>query len=301
MRIFARIEWPTVLLFLVAYAAWGFAVFRLPEVALWPAIGVAAIVIALHSSLQHEAMHGHPTEWPAANTALAWPPLTMVIPWLRFRDTHLDHHRDAFLTDPYDDPETNFMDLTEWNRLPRALQVLRLANNTLAGRLILGPLIGTACFLRSELRAARTDARVARGWLWHLPAAAAVAAAVAVSPMPVWGYALAVYGALALLRIRTFLEHQAHQAARARSVIIEDRGPLALLFLNNNLHAVHHAHPGLAWYRLPAFYRAHRDRFLTMNEGYRFASYAEVFRDHFFRRKDPVAHPLLVRGRTTGH
>ena len=82
---------------------------------------------------------------------------------------------------------------------------------------------------------------------------------------------------------------------RGRSVIIEDRGPLAFLFLNNNLHAVHHAHPRVAWYRLPALYRARRERFLAMNEGYRFASYAHVFRGYLFRQKDPVPHPL--RGR----
>jgi hypothetical protein len=31
---------------------------------------------------------------------------------------------------------------------------------------------------------------------------------------------------------------------------------------------------------------------LRRNDGYRFASYAEVFRRYFWRAKDPVAHPL---------
>jgi fatty acid desaturase len=65
-----------------------------------------------------------------------------------------------------------------------------------------------------------------------------------------------------LLRIRTFLEHRAHEAARARTVIIEDRGPLSVLFLNNNFHAVHHMHPAVPWYRLPAVYRANRAHYL---------------------------------------
>lgn len=292
---FARIEWPTVLLFLATYGVLAWAVFWLSDAAQWPAIILSAFAIALHSSLQHEASHGHPTQWRKVNTALAWPPLTLVIPWLRFRDTHLDHHRDATLTDPYEDPETHFMDPAAWDRLPGVVRALLLVNNTLAGRLTLGPLIGTARFLRSEWLQRRIDPRIARGWLWHLPALAAVVTLVALSPMPLWAYALAVYLALALLRVRTFLEHQAHEAARGRSVIIEDRGPFAFLFLNNNLHAVHHAHPGLAWYRLPAFYRRHRARFLRMNGGYRFASYREVFRAYFLSRKDPVAHPLILR------
>jgi fatty acid desaturase len=113
--------------------------------------------------------------------------------------------------------------------------------------------------------------------------------------MPVWAYLLAAYLGVSLLKIRTFLEHQAHERARGRTVIIEDRGPLALLFLNNNLHVVHHAHPRVPWYRLPALYRANRARFLGMNEGYRFGSYGEIFTRYLLRAKDPVPHPLLRR------
>ena len=34
-------------------------------------------------------------------------------------------------------------------------------------------------------------------------------------------------------------------------MIIEDRGPLSLLFLNNNYHVIHHIHPRVPWYKLP--------------------------------------------------
>jgi len=95
-----------------------------------------------------------------------------------------------------------------------------------------------------------------------------------------------------VLKIRTFLEHQAHERARGRTVIIEDRGPLAFLFLNNNLHVVHHMHPKLPWYRLPKIYFNNREKYLARNDGYRYASYAEIFRRHLIRAKDPVPHPL---------
>jgi len=113
-----------------------------------------------------------------------------------------------------------------------------------------------------------------------------------VATVPFWQYLLAAYLGLSLLKIRTFLEHRAHEKAAGRSVIIEDRGPLALLFLNNNFHAVHHASPRVAWYRLPELYRARRDEVLRRNRGYVYGSYAEVFARHLLRAKDPVAHPL---------
>ena len=75
-------------------------------------------------------------------------------------------------------------------------------------------------------------------------------------------------------------------------MIIEDRGPLALLFLNNNLHVVHHMHPEVPWYRLPALYAARRAHYLRRNGGYRYRSYTEGIRAHFLRAKDPVPHPL---------
>lgn len=292
MRSLLKIEWPTVALFLFAYAVWTCAVFWLADITLWLAVPVAAVAIALHGSLQHEAIHGHPTPWVWVNTGLAWPPLALVVPYLRFRDTHLDHHRDANLTDPYDDPESHFMTRADWYRLAVPLRRVLNLNNTLAGRLLLGPVIGTVCFLRSDWRQRKSDERILPGWLWHIAAVAAVLLLVGFSAMPLWAYLISAYASLALLRIRTFLEHQAHEQARARSVIIEDRGPLALLFLNNNLHAVHHAHPQVAWYDLPALYRAHKERFVAMNGGYRFASYTEVFRRFLFARKDPVVHPL---------
>ena len=126
----------------------------------------------------------------------------------------------------------------------------------------------------------------------HLPGALAVLALIRVSPLPLWGYAVALYLSLAVLRIRTFLEHRAHVRASGRTVIIEDRGPLALLFLNNNLHVVHHMHPKVAWYRLPALFEGNRAQFLRRNDGYYYPSYGAVFRAHFWRAKDPVAHPL---------
>jgi fatty acid desaturase len=287
------IEWPTLTLIAGCYCVWALAVFWLA--AHWPvlAVIVAAIAIAQQSSLQHEAIHGHPTRLEWLNVALVAPALSLCVPYLRFRDTHLAHHTDETLTDPYDDPESNYLDPVVWCRLAGPVQVILRFNNTLAGRLLIGPLVGQISWMASDWRAMRRrDRAVLLGWLVHIPAAAVVIWIVALSPMPIWAYLIAAYIGHALIKIRTFLEHRAHVDAKGRTVIVEDRGPLALLFLNNNLHVVHHAHPGVPWYRLPQLYAARRDDFLRQNHGYRYRSYVEVMRRHFWRAKDPVPHPL---------
>lgn len=291
-----RVEWPTLLLIAACYAVWAAALFPLAAVSPFLAIPVAAITIALHASLQHEVTHGHPFNERGLGELLVMGSLNLVIPYLRFRDTHLAHHMDATLTDPYEDPESNYLDPAVWARLPAwRRRILRL-NNTLLGRMLIGPTVGQISFMADDLRRIRAGERaVLAGWLWHLPAAAVIGAIVAAAPMPFWAYAISAYAGLSVLRIRSYLEHQAHVRARARTVIIEDRGPLAFLFLNNNLHVVHHMHPNLPWYRLPRIYFNNRDKYLRRNDGYRYASYAEVFRRHLLRAKDPVPHPLYGR------
>ncbi len=262
--------------------------------------GVAAVVtvlaLVLHASLTHEVLHGHPFPSRRASEALVWINPGLFIPYLRFRDTHLAHHQDANLTDPYDDPETNYLDPAVWQRLPGWQRKVLMYNNTLLGRMIVGPVLGQILFMRSDWAAIKAgDGQVMRGWLWHVPGVALVIGLVALSAMPVWLYLICAYAALSILKIRTFLEHQAHEKVRGRTVIIEDRGLLAFLFLNNNLHVVHHMHPKVPWYQLPALYRSNLTRYLGCNDGYRYGSYRDVFARHFLRAKDPVAHPLWAR------
>ena len=293
-----RAEWPTLALVVLCYGLWGLGTTWLSGWFLPAGIVVTMLAVALHSSLTHEVIHGHPFRSEGLNAALVFPALALCIPYLRFRDTHLAHHVDAILTDPYDDPESNYLDPGVWERLPGWLRAVLRFNNTLAGRLLIGPAVGQVAFMADDWRAIRTgDRRVLAGWLWHIPALVPVIWwLAAVAQMPLWAYLLAAYGGLSILKIRTFLEHRAHERARGRTVIVEDRGPLALIFLNNNLHVVHHMHPRVPWYRLPALYAANRARYLASNEGYAYRSYAEVFRHHFLRAKDPVPHPLWRRG-----
>lgn len=288
------VEWPTLAFLIFSYVAFGVATTLLYSFS--PVLGVllAGLSIAQFSSLQHEVLHGHPFRRRWLNEALVFPALTLTVPYGRFRDTHLAHHHDPNLTDPYDDPESNFCDPVVWARLARPVRALLRMNNTLAGRVLLGPLIGNVIWLRNEARLIWHGVPgVRRDWLLHLGGLALLSLWLVPAPMTFGPYLIAAYIGHSLLKIRTFLEHRAHEAPRARTAIVEDRGPLAWLFLNNNLHAVHHCHPNVPWYRLPQLYAAHSGTFRARNEGYVYRSYAEIFLRHSFRAKDPVPHPLM--------
>ncbi|SFM45048.1 fatty acid desaturase [Shimia aestuarii] len=288
------VEWPTLGLVILCYGAFVSGTVWLAAWWLPAGMVVTALALALHSSLSHEVLHGHPFRSRFLSEALVFPAIGLFIPYIRFRDTHLAHHLDSRLTDPYDDPESNYQDPAVWAQLPAWRQKVLTFNNTLAGRLLIGPLVAQEAFMRADWRAIRAgDRAVLKGWLWHIPSLVlALWWMLSASQLPVWAYLVSAYCALSILKIRTFLEHQAHERARGRTVIIEDKGPLAWIFLNNNLHVVHHMHPRMPWYRLPVLFRENRDRYLSRNDGYYYRSYGEVFRRYLWARKDPVPHPL---------
>lgn len=250
--------------------------------------------LTLYSSFSHEVLHGHPFRNEALNTAMVFPALGLTIPYPRFRDTHLAHHNDPVLTDPYDDPESNFVDPAVWSEWGVARRALYTWNNTLLGRILIGPLIALTIFYKQDWQAIKAGKRRIRdAYLFHFCGLVPVVAWwISLANMPLWLYLLAAYASLSILKIRTFLEHRAHERARCRSVIIEDRGLLSFLFLKNNLHAVHHACPRLPWYQLQSYYAARRAVFLERNGGYAYRSYAEIARQFLFRTKDPVPHLL---------
>jgi fatty acid desaturase len=291
------LEWPTLLMLVVCYGAWGVgaALFSTHPVV---SIVLTAAAVAQYCSLQHEVIHGHPFRVQWLNEALVFPALSVFVSYLRFKDTHLQHHYDPSLTDPYDDPESNYMDPSIWARTSRGMRVLLRVNNTLAGRMFLGPLLGTYVFLRQDLiKALAKDRRVLQAYALHLAGLVPVLVGLAWLGMPFWAYLISVYFATALLKVRTFLEHRAHEFARARTVIVEDRGPFSYLFLNNNFHVVHHCMPTAPWYDLPALYAARREEYCRRNEAYVFRNYAQIFRSYFLRAKDPVPHPVWPVGK----
>lgn len=287
-------EWPTLCLLIVTYGLWAGITYYASSLGPILAIILLTPIITLHSSLQHETLHVLEPRWKFLGPLAVFPALGLAIPYFRFRDSHLEHHRNEILTDPYDDPESGYLVKEVWVTLPRWVQIILKFNNTLAGRLILGPLLGQIAFMHSDWRLIKGgDRAVMFGWLIHIPAVITVLWWVLyVASIPIWAYVIASYCGLSILKIRTFLEHRAFEQANGRSVIIEDRGIFAFLFLNNNFHAVHHAKPQVAWYNLPAYYQENKTRFLHENRDYKYKDYRTIFRSFFWHAKEPVAHPL---------
>lgn len=289
-----RVEWPTVGMIALAYGGWLAAGFGVWPVAPWAALPLMAVLAALQSSLVHECLHGHPTRNPRVNEALMALPLFLVYPYRRYRATHLAHHADERLTDPLDDPESYYRARWAWEDLSPPLRLILRANNTMLGRMILGPWLAAFGFLASEWRLIRAGNRaVRRAWLLHLPGVLALMALVWAMGIPVWVYLLAVvWPALGLIAIRTYAEHRWHEDPSGRTIIVE-RSPLAWIVLHNNLHVVHHRHPGVAWYRLPRLYAENREHYRALNHGYWYPNYWALFREYALRAKEPVPHPTL--------
>ena len=299
-RILDYFEWQTGLLIAACYASWIALVIygdAIP-VPLW--ILATAIVTTLFWSIVHEVVHGHPTKYPLINRLLVPFAIGWVFPYERFRDTHIQHHETGELTDPLDDPESWYMYAHEWNLTGRMLKGVLTFNNTLFGRMLIGPVISLSRFFTGEIRLVIQDKSL-RAYLisvWGLHIATCILLGIFIhyfGSHSFWAYAAAAYLGLSFLLIRTYLEHQAVDNHYERTVIIEKSCPIAWLFLFNNLHALHHERPGIPWYRLPEIYRDNRSELLKRNNHYVYSSYTEIFRRYFFRPKEPVEHPLASR------
>ena len=290
------IEWPTIGLAVICYGLW-LALSALAGQAagtfwLLLILPVLAAVTTLHSSLCHEALHGHPTRRAWLNEAMVFCAVGIFIPYRRFRALHLRHHANENLTDPYDDPESFYLAWRDWDRLPRAVRLILRFNNTLIGRLIFGPALSLFAFYCDDLKRMKSGKRgVLTAWPVHGLGLVPVIAWLSFVGFPIWLYAAAVaYPAYSLLMLRTFAEHQAHDDPEQRTVIVEASPFFGFLFLNNNLHSAHHDNPAAAWYRLPEIARQEHG-----SRKYRFRGYGEIARNFAFRAKEPVPHPTWRR------
>ncbi len=289
------VEWPTLALAAGIYGSFLALTFWHATIPLWLLVPLAAVIVTLHGSLQHEVLHGHPFRDQRVNDLLGLPALWLWLPYRLYRESHLRHHRNDRLTDPLDDPESYYVTGETWRRLPSAMRVLLRANQTLLGRLTLGPFLAVFGFWREQARALLAgDRRLVRIWLEH---------AIAVAPVLFWvsgvcGMDLATYvlafalPGTSLTMLRSYMEHRPAPEPGARCAIVRAAPFFAFLFLNNNLHAVHHRWPRVAWYRLPELYRRRRAEIERWNGGFVIEGYGAIARDFLLRAKDHPVHPL---------
>lgn len=289
------VEWPTLLLTALIYGGWLAVTYFHQMMPVWLVSMLGAVLITWHSSLQHEMIHGHPTKWRPLNRALAFPPLSLWLPFELYRRSHLVHHRDERLTDPLDDPESYYWMPEHWQELGAVGRGLVRVQTTFLGRLLIGPAWNISRFLKQEVgKALASPGQNRMIWINHVIACALILVwVVAVCEMSAWFYILAmVYPGTSILLIRSFAEHRAREGVSERTAIVENAPFLGLLFLYNNLHAAHHEKPMMPWYEIPAWYKANRERILTENGGLVYNGYFDVARRFFWRPHDRPVHPF---------
>ncbi len=281
------VQWRTVLVAAAIYSSW-FVVTAFHAVLPWPLLVlVGGWLLAWHGSLQHETIHGHPTRNRSINDAIGSVPLSLWLPYRLYRRSHRAHHAAEVITDPQHDPESRYR--SETGGLGAVFGRLQ---STLLGQMVFGPPILILRFLAGEGRGAiHQPALVVRDWLPHLAAVIAVLWWLDHVGLSVIRYGVTfVYPGMALTMLRSYAEHRADLGSPGRAASVEQGGLLALLFLNNNLHAAHHERPALAWYDLPAYHRIHRARFAAHGAPI-YRGYGEIVRRFAFHPHDDMIHP----------
>jgi fatty acid desaturase len=236
------------------------------------------------------------------NTLIAAPALWLWLPYGINRDNHLRHHVNENLTDPRLDPESNYIAPEAWRQMSPFHRAVREAMATLLGRVVVGPLYYAAMSVRDLARALRDLNRAALGhWGLHAIVLGALAwwvvAACGISPLEYWVFFAWPGTGLAL--VRSYAEHRAAPDVPARSATVEAGRVMSFLFLHNNLHALHHAQPTLAWHQRPRRYRAMRQELLGESRYHLIGGYGSLFRNYLLDAKEPLLHPASVRRHST--
>jgi fatty acid desaturase len=247
------------------------------------------LVLTWAGSLQHEIVHGHPTRWRSVNHAIGRFTLDLWIPFDHYRATHLIHHRDAELTDPLTDPESYYVTPEAWSRAGAAGRAVLRINRTLVGRLTVGPVIGATTYGVAQLREVITghgrpdEGCPRRRWLTHLPFVAVTVCWLGFVNFPPTVYACGVFLSMTGVRLRSFAEHRWLPDAHNRTATTHTIWPMALLFLNNNLHVAHHHRMSVPWYRLPAFSKEIDADLISQSGGGLYRGYSEIARRYALR------------------
>jgi len=293
-----RLDVPTLLLAIGIYGAFTAATWFYHELAWWLVLPLGAIIVCLQSSLQHEAIHGYPTRLAWLNYVIAAPALWLWLPYGINRDFHLRHHVNEHLTDPDLDPESNYVSPEAWARMSPAHRTLRQAMATLLGRIVIGPVYYAACSFRDPMRALRKrDGVVLKHWALHGIVLAGLGWwIVGVCDISIAEYLLLfVWPGTGLALIRSYAEHRSAPDVAARSATVEAGRIMSFLYLYNNLHALHHAQPTLAWHRRARRYRVMRNKILGESRYHLIKGYGALFRNYLLDAKEPIVHPAKAR------
>src|SRR5580698_7287228 len=138
-RKFLAVDGPTWLVAVVLYGAWFLLVWFNAVLPWWVIMPVGAYLIAWHFSLQHEAIHSFRGVPAWLRFAVVFPPLGLWFPFPLYRKSHTTHNRDIHLTFPEIDTESYYVRQAAWANMGSIQRRVLLFNQTLVGRLSIGP------------------------------------------------------------------------------------------------------------------------------------------------------------------
>lgn len=293
---FRQFDGPTWVVVVVLYSAWVALVWFNARLPWWVIMPVGTYLLAWHFSLQHEAIHAFRKVPSWLRFAVVFPPLGLWFPFPLYRKSHSTHHRDAHLTVPGIDTESYYVKQADWQQMGAIRRRLLTANQTMLGRLAIGPALRLWILVSRETgRVARKDYSHLPHWVIHGLAVAALFWFISgVCHFPWWQYCLLIaYPGLSLSLLRAFTEHRAADDSAQRTASVESNFVMSLLYLNNNLHVAHHLKPTMAWYDIPRFYHDHRRELLTSNANFVYKGYGELARHYFVVPVFSPIHPTL--------
>ncbi len=299
MGIAARKFWawdgPTWLVAVAIYTLWALLIWFHRAIPWWVQMPVGAYLIAWQFSLQHEAIHSFRGVPGWLRTLAVFPPLGLWFPFPLYRKSHSTHHRNTWLTVPGVDTESYYVRQAEWVAASPLWRNILLFNQTLLGRMTIGPLLRLAKLTEREIgRVRRGDRSHLKHWAVHVVLVGLLFWYISgVCGMPWWHYVVVIaYPGFSLGLLRSFIEHRAAAKVGGRVATVESNTLFGLLFLYNNLHAVHHLKPTMPWYEIPGFYHANRAKVLGHNGDFLFRGYREIARKYLVKPVFVPIHPV---------
>jgi len=291
MNWFYRFDGPTWVVAFVLYAAWAALIWFHESLTWWIVAPVGTYLVAWHFSLQHEAIHSFQSAPKWLRWAVVMPPLGLWLPFPLYQAAHSKHHQNTHLTLPGVDTESFYVRQSDWPKLSPVRRALLTMNLTLAGRVLLGPMLRLEKLVIREFT--RGDSANLPHWIVHVILVAALFWYISgVAGMPWWQYVLFIaWPAFGLGWVRSFAEHRYGHRPGERTAITESNLFWNLLFLYNNLHAVHHVFPKMPWWQIPGYWRANREQILAHNGNLYFRGYGEVCRKWLLKPIFTPPHP----------
>lgn len=266
-------EWRTSILYLISISSWVFLSYLYQFEFGWLVIPFLIYLTSLQTSIRHEIAHGHPTNSVKINNILGIPALNLLDPFLSFKKNHLLHH--GVTVGSPKDPESDYIEQALFEQFHPLKRALISFNHTLIGRVVVGPLFWL--FGKRKVKTTYTDIAAHIAWC-----------VVQLAFLEMIGFSaleyimFVAYPSAGLSLIRSFIEHK---IGEKDTNVVESSWFFSFLFLNNNIHIIHHNDPKLPWYDINRVYKRDKTK-LRAEIGVTYAGYRDVFAKYAFKAKD---------------